>query len=305
MGMAILRRVWQTVPVLILVSIVVFSVIRLIPGDPAASMAGSDASAETLRQVRAELGLDKPIWVQYWNWLHGIIGGDFGRSLTTRQPVWDQIAPRAVNTFVLVGSAMLLAVVLGVLLGIVAAYARGRLLDRLVSAGTMLIVSVPSYWVGLMLIIYVSVALGWLPVGGNTLPFSWVLPIVVLALPQIGMMSRLSRSSFIDILQQDYIRTARQKGIRERAVILSHALPNGGITILTFASVQVANLLAGSVVVEVVFAWPGLGRLAVDSLLSRDLPVVQGTILLFALAVLIINLVTDVLYLAIDPRIAR
>jgi ABC-type dipeptide/oligopeptide/nickel transport system permease component len=290
---------------MIMVSILVFSVVRLIPGDPAASMAGSDASAETLREIRRQLGLDKPIWLQYWDWLHGVAGGDFGRSITTHQPVWTQIQPRAINTAVLTGSAMLLALVLGVFLGVIAAYTRGRALDRLVSAATMLFVSVPSYWVGLMLIIYVSVKLGWLPVGGNTLPLSWVLPIVVLALPQIGMMARLSRSTFIEILQQDYIRTARQKGMKERTIVLRHALPNGGVTILTFASVQLANLLAGSVVVEVVFAWPGLGRLAVDSLLTRDLPVVQGTVLLFALTVLAINLLTDVLYLVIDPRIAR
>ncbi|GAA2581968.1 glutathione ABC transporter permease GsiC [Dactylosporangium fulvum] len=303
MNNAVVRRCLQTLPVLFLVSVVVFSTIRLIPGDPVANMVGADASAETIARVRAQLGLDQPIYVQYWDWLTSLLGGDFGQSLSTRRSVLDEVAPRALATLQLTGVSMLVALLGGVLLGILAAYNRGHVIDRIVSGLGMLCVSVPSYWVGMMLVLLISVQLGLLPTGGNILPGSMILPVAVLTLPQLGMLARLTRGTFIDILEQDYVRTARQKGLPERRILLRHALPNGGVTILTFAGVQLGHLLAGAVVVEVVFAWPGLGRLAVDSLLIRDLPVVQATILLFALTVLVINLVTDLLYTIVDPRI--
>lgn len=305
MNLAIARRCLQTLLVLVLISIAVFSIIRLIPGDPAASMAGHDASAETLRTIREQLGLDKPIYVQYWQWLQQVLSGDLGHSLTSRQPVLQEILPRAVATAELAALGMLVALLLGVGCGLLAGYFRGRVADAVLSLLSIVAVSVPVFWVGLMLVLVFSVKLGWFPSGGNLTPASYVLPVVALSLPQFGMIARLTRGSMIEILQQEYVRTARQKGLSERRVLLRHALPNGGVTVLTFAGVQLGHLLAGTVVVEVVFAWPGLGRLAVDSLLARDLPVVQACILVFALGVLVINLVTDLLYLIIDPRMGE
>lgn len=305
MGATILRRCLQAVPTLFVVSVLVFAIIRLIPGDAASVMAGPDASPEDVELVRERLGLNNPVYLQYWEWLRGLFLGDFGISLSTRRPVLIEVAPRAVATLQLTGVAMLVAVLIGVLLGILAAYFVGGVVDRVISTFGMLGVSVPSYWVGLMLVLFLSIQLRLLPTGGNMLPGSWVMPVIVLALPQMTMIARLTRASFIEILSQDFIRTARLKGMPEHRVLLRHALPNGGVTVLTFTGVQLGHLLAGSVVVEVVFAWPGLGRLTVDSLLVRDLPVVQIAILFFALAILVVNLITDLLYVVVDPRIAR
>lgn len=305
MGATILRRCLQAVPTLFVVSVLVFAIIRLIPGDAASVMAGPDASPADVELVRERLGLNNPVYLQYWEWLRGLFLGDFGVSLSTRRPVLIEVAPRAIATLQLTGVAMLVAVLVGVLLGILAAYFVGGVVDRVISTFGMLGVSVPSYWVGLMLVLLLSIQLRLLPTGGNMLPGSWVMPVIVLALPQMTMIARLTRASFIEILSQDFIRTARLKGMPEHRVLLRHALPNGGVTVLTFTGVQLGHLLAGSVVVEVVFAWPGLGRLTVDSLLVRDLPVVQIAILFFALAILVVNLITDLLYVVVDPRIAR
>ncbi|HET7415622.1 MAG TPA: ABC transporter permease [Arthrobacter sp.] len=303
MPLAIVRRIVQAIPTMLLVSVAVFVIIRLIPGDPAAAMAGSDASKATLAAIRAHLGLDEPIYVQYWDWLQGALSGNLGTSLSTHRPVSMEVAPRALFSFQLVGMSMLLAVVVGVGTGMVAAYRRGGLVDRLTGAANMLFISVPTYWVGLMLILLFAVHLDILPAGGNETYTALILPVIVLALPQIGMLAQLTRGAFTETLALEYVQFARQKGVRERRILLRHALPNCGVTILSFAGVQLGHLLAGAVVVEVVFALPGLGRLAVNSLLVRDLPLVQGTILVFAVAVVLINLVTDILYSVIDPRI--
>lgn len=305
MGATIMRRLLQAVPALFVVSVLVFAVVRLIPGDAAAVMAGPDASAEDIALVRERLGLDQPVYVQYWEWITAIFRGDFGVSLSTKRPVVVEILPRALATLQLTIAAMLVAVVVGVCLGVIAAYFSGRAADRVISAFGMLGVSMPSYWTGLMLVLLLSVTLRLLPTGGNILPGSWVMPVAVLALHQAAMITRLTRSSFIEILSQDYIRSARLKGVPERDVVVRHALPNGGVTMLTFTGVQLGHLLAGSVVVEVVFAWPGLGRLAVDALLVRDLPMVQIAVLFFAVAILLVNLITDLLYVVIDPRMGK
>ncbi len=305
MRTVILRRLGQSVVVLFLVSIIVFLTIRLIPGDPAANLAGPDATPELIAQIRASLGLDRPIYVQYLTWLKGLGTGDFGTSLITKLPVTEEILPRAAATATLALTGMAIALILGIVLGIVAAYYRGRWADSLVTALSTLGVSLPSYWVGLILVLIFAVSFGWLPSGGNAGPESIILPAVTLALPQIGMLARLTRGAFIEILGQDYIVTARQKGVTEARLLYRHALPNGAVTILTFAGIQLGHLLAGAVVVEVVFAWPGLGRLAVDSLQTRDLPVVQGVLLVFALAILFVNLAMDLLYAVADPRIRR
>jgi glutathione transport system permease protein len=298
-----IRRILQIIPVTIVVSMIVFAIIRLIPGDPAANMAGSDATPQTIATIRKSLGLDKPIYTQYLTYLGHIVRGDFGRSLANRQPVSVLVIPSAKATLYLAAVALVASLLIGVALGLLAALYRGRFLDRLISTFAMITVSIPPYWVGLLLILYVSVKLGVLPAAGNQSPESVILPATALALGQAAMLIRLVRASFIEILEQDYIRTARHKGLSQAAIVLRHALPNSMGTILTFTGVQLGHLLAGAVVVEVVFAWPGMGRLAVGSLVSRDLPVVQACILIFTVTVLVVNLITDLLCAVVDPRI--
>lgn len=300
----VVRRIMQILPVTVIVSVIVFAMIRLIPGDPAVNLAGSEGTPETIAAIRDSLGLNDPMYEQYFSWVGQIVRGDFGRSLFSHQPAMSLIGPSAKATLYLTSVAMLIALILGVALGMLAAVFRGRFIDRQISGFAMVAVSVPSFWLGLVLILFFAVKLGWLPSAGNQSVSSVVLPATALALGQAAMLIRLVRSAFIDILEQDYIRTARHKGLGETRIVLRHGLPNALGMIVTFTSVQLGHLLAGAVVVEVVFSWPGMGRLSVNSLIARDLPVVQACILLFTLAVLLANLVADVLAAAIDPRIA-
>jgi ABC-type dipeptide/oligopeptide/nickel transport system permease component len=299
------RRLSQAVVVLFLVSVIVFLTVRLIPGDPAVNLAGPDATPDTVAQIRESLGLTKPIYDQYAVWVKGVVSGDLGTSLVTKVPVTEEIGPRLGATIELALAGLLIALLVGIPLGAAAAYYRTSWVDALVSGVSTLAVSLPSYWVGLLLVIMFATRFEWFPSAGNDGFRSLVLPAITLALPQLGMLSRLTRGAFIDVLSRDYIETARQKGVSELRVLGRHALPNSAVSILTFAGVQMGHLLAGAVVVEFVFAWPGMGRLAVDSLQTRDLPVVQGTLLVFALIVLVVNLLTDLSYAIADPRIRR
>jgi glutathione transport system permease protein len=297
------RRILQTLPVLFMVSFAVFMMVRLIPGDPAAVMAGPGARTEDIERVRENLGLDQPLLVQYRDYIGNVLRGDFGTSLSTNRPVWQEILQRVPASVQLALGSMALALVFGLGFGVAAAYFVGRWPDRLVSFVSMAAISIPTFWTALVFILVFAITIGWFPVGGRESELSLVLPTITLAIPQFAIASRLIRGAFIEILQQDYIQTARHKGLSEARVLLRHAMPNGLITVLTFAGIQLGHLLAGAVVVEVIFSWPGLGRLAVDSLLRRDLPTVQAVVLLFAVMTTIINLSADLLYAAIDPRI--
>lgn len=299
------RRILHMIPVVFIVSVIVFAMIRLIPGDPAVNMAGSDASPETIQAIRKSLGLNKPIYVQYLSWIGQVVRGNFGSSLFSHRPVMSLILPSAKATLFLTVVAMCLALVLGIPLGMIAAVHRGKVLDRVISGFAMIAVSVPSFWLGLILILFVSVHLHWLPSAGDQTVSSVISPATALGLGQAAMLIRLVRAAFIGILEQEYIRTAHHKGLSQLRIVLRHALPNALGMIVTFTSVQLGHLLAGAVVIEVVFSWPGMGRLSVDSLIGRDLPVVQACILLFTVAVLAVNLVADLVAAAIDPRIAR
>lgn len=299
------RRILQIIPVTVIVSIIVFAMIRLIPGDPAVNIAGSEGTPETIAAIRESLGLNEPIYSQYLTWIGDIAHGDLGDSLFSHQPAMSLIGPSAKATLYLTAVSMVVALILGVALGMLAAVYRGRFIDRQISGFAMVAVSVPSFWLGLILILFVSVKLGWLPSAGNQGVSSVVLPATALAVHQAAMLIRLVRSAFIDILEQEYIRTARHKGLSQTRIVLRHGLPNALAMIVTFTSVQLGHLLAGAVVVEVIFSWPGLGRLSVNSLIARDLPVVQACILLFTLAVLVANLIADLLTAAIDPRVAH
>lgn len=299
----VIGRLAGLAPVLLAVSLVVFGFAHLLPGDPAHLLAGPDASPTDIAALRAALGLDAPLWQQYLSYLGNVIRGDFGLSLRTRQPVAEELAARYLPTFWLTLVSMLWALLAGLTLGLVAAVRRGRAADR----GAMVLavsgVSLPAFWFGLLLMDVVAVRLGWLPTGGYGTAAHFVLPSLTLGVGVAAVMARFSRSALLETAREDYVRTARAKGIGERLVVWRHMLRNALLPILTMAGLQFGFLLGGSIVVESVFAWPGVGRLLVDAVVARDYPVIQATVLLFSLQFLLINLVVDLLYAWANPEI--
>ncbi|WP_026869730.1 glutathione ABC transporter permease GsiC [Inquilinus limosus] len=299
----LIRRLIGIVPVMLVISLVVFGFVHMLPGDPARLVAGPDATAEDVALVRADLGLDRPLIEQYLTFLGNVVQGDFGTSLKTRRPVVDEIGERLMPTVWLTVVSMAWAVAVGLLIGVVSAVKRGRWQDY---GGMVLAVSgisFPSFWLGLLLIGVFSVDLGWLPTGGYGTWQHFVMPAVTLGLGVAAVMARFTRSAFIEISREDYVRTARAKGVFERAVIWKHTLRNALIPIITMVGLQFGFLLGGSIVVETVFSWPGLGRLLVDSVSYRDYPVIQAEILLFSIEFILINLAVDVLYALANPEI--
>lgn|SRR5690606_30043096 len=297
------RRLLQVIPVIIGVSIAVFLMLHLIPGDPARLVAGMDATAEDLENVRRSLGLDQPLPMQYFNFVARALFGDFGESFRTGRAVLDEIGFRYWNTMLLGCSAIVFGTVLGVLTGIITAVYRNSWIDSSVLAVSLLGISIPPFFLGILLMLVFSVWLGWLPLTGLE---SWqhvILPAATLGIPNAAIISRITRSSLVEVLNQDYVRTARAKGLSELVVIGRHAVRNGMIPVVTVAGLQMGYLLGGAVVTETVFAWPGIGRLIVQSISARDFPVVQASVLLLALTFVVINLVTDLLYRLLDPRI--
>lgn len=298
-----LRRVAGTIPVLITVSILVFGFVRLLPGDPARLVAGPDASEADVQSVRQELGLDRPIYWQYAHYMADILRGNLGRSSRTRQPVSYEIGQRFMPTFWLTLAAMAWAIVAGMGIGVLSGVRRGRWEDQ---GGMVLAVSglsFPPFWLGLLLIDLFAVRLGWLPTGGYERPASIVLPSFTLGLGVAAVLARFTRSAFVEVAAEDYVRTARAKGLPERRVVWTHTLRNALIPVITMTGLQFGFLLGGAVVVETVFAWPGLGRLLVDSISYRDYPVIQAEILLFSLEFILINLAVDLLYAVVNPEI--
>jgi peptide/nickel transport system permease protein len=307
----ILRRLLQTLPVLFLTSVAVFLVLRLAPGDPAQYVAGPDAPPDTVEAVRRELGLDKPWPVQYVLWLARAVRGDFGRSLISRYPVWDLILQGLPATIELAVAAFVLSLVLGVLLGVASALSEGRFVDFAVSIFNALALGIPNFWLGLILIIAFALLLGWLPPSGHVdflespLESSrfLLLPAITLALQLAAVLARFLRSALLDVLREDYVRTARAKGLPEKRVIGAHALRNALIPLVTVLGIQFGRLLGGAVIVEAVFAWPGLGTLAVTAVTARDYAVVQGVLMLLVTAFVGINLLVDILYGVLDPTV--
>jgi peptide/nickel transport system permease protein len=311
MAAFLIRRFAEAIPVVVLATIVIFLGMRLIPGDPALVLAGQDASPETLDAIRRANGLDQPLPVQYVIWLNNAIHADFGVSFFTRAPVAQLIAQRAPATLELGLAAMFLTVLLSVPTGVIAAIRHHRPIDWLVSSFNGLAVAVPSFWLGILAILLFSLLLGWLPPGGRgdflrdpglELKFL-LLPAVTLALPGVAAVSRLVKSSMLEVLSDDYVRTARAKGVAEQGVVLGHALRNALVPVVTLLGLQFGRLLGGAVVTESVFSWPGLGRLIRDAISNRDYAVVQATLLLLVVTFIVINLLTDVLYGILDPRI--
>ena len=297
------RRALAAIPTLWGVATVVFFMARLLPGDPARVIAGLLASPQDVERIRHEMGLDQPIWVQYLDFLGSLIHLNLGISAHTNAPVLDEIGSRLPYTIELAVVALAIAVTAGILAGIAAAMRRNTPLDLLISGLSVFGVSMPVYWLGLMMIILFAIELRVFPAAGADETTSIVMPALTLALFSVGLIARMTRSSMLEVLDQDYIRTARAKGVSPRGVVFQHALRNALLPIMTVIGLQFGALLGGAVVTETVFAWPGVGRLLVDSIFFRDYPVVQGLVLMFGTTFVVINLVTDVLYAYVDPRI--
>ncbi|CAG2137485.1 ABC transporter permease [Cupriavidus plantarum] len=307
----VIKRLISTIPVMLIVATLVFLLLRLAPGDPARVIAGDMASEDTIAQIRTEMGLDQSVGTQYVRWLGALAQGDLGHSVLSKQPVATLIAARLGPTFSLAGGAILLTVLLAVPLGVLAAWRHRRLADRGIMAGAVLAFSVPAFVVGYLLILIFSVKLNWLPVQGYT-PVAeglgdylahLVLPVITLATIFVALITRITRASLLDVLGEDFVRTARAKGVTERFVLFRHALRNAAIPIVTVVGVALTTLISGVVVTETVFNISGVGRLIVDAVLSRDYPVVQGTILFFSFLYVFINLLIDIAYVVLDPRI--
>lgn len=307
----IIRRLISFTLVLIGVSIIIFFVLRILPGDPAQIILGTQATPEKLAHLRHLMGLDRPIVVQYFDWLKGILVGDFGHSISYDTPVSSLILTRMEVTFFLTFFAIFLSVIIGIPLGVFAATHQGRAGDYLVMLFSQIGIAVPAFWTGILFIYFFAVKYNWFPAGGyvsiseGILPFlkSIILPALALAIVRASVLARMSRSSVLEVLREDYVRTARSKGVSERKVIYKHVLKNAFIPILTIIGLQVGQLVAGGIVIENVFYLPGLGQLVMRSIGQRDLPTVQAIVLFIAVLIIIINLIVDILYGYFDPRI--
>jgi peptide/nickel transport system permease protein len=301
----VLRRLLLTIPVLLGVLFVVMLTMELIPGDPVALMLGDAATKETIAKFREHLGLDRPLVVRYLRYLGQVVTGDLGRSIQQNRPVVDELRDAWPATLQLTAVALVLAALVGVATGIVSAVWPNSLFDSLSRLFSLFGLSMPVFWTGLVLIVVFAFWLPLLPVGGVGSPAHLVLPAVTLALPSIAMIARMTRSSVLEVLREDYVRTARAKGVGERFVVAKHALRNAAIPILTLVGLQAGQLMGGAVLTETVFAWPGLGRLMVKAIFARDYVLLQGGVLIFAMAFVVINLIVDLSYGALDPRVSR
>ena len=308
MGPMIARRLLVSLPVLVGILFLCFCLMQVAPADPALIIAGADASPEVVAAIRLDLGLDRPLMIQFAEYIGRVAQGDLGRSIISNKSVIEELEATIGPPTELMVGAMLLAVPLGLLLGTIAAVRRGTLLDRAIVALSVAGVSMPVFFVGLLLIQYVGYLWDLLPFTGRTGPI-WdgglILPCLTLGSVLIGPIARLTRTAVLEVLGADFVRTARAKGLRESAVVIHHALRNALIPVVTLVGLQAAFLLGGAVVTETMFSWPGVGRLAVGAIVSSDFPTAQGAIMILALAFLLINLSVDILYVVLDPRVQR
>lgn len=307
----LLRRFIAAIPVMFLVSLMSFAVIWLVPGDPASSFLDASATQEQIARIRQELGLNQPLWQQMLHWYGRVLTGDLGQSILLHRSVGEALLERLPVTLSLAALALVLAAVLGISAGIFAAMHRGGTADRAVMTASLLGLSVPDFWLGLVMIVVFAVGLGWMPSGGfvpiTESVVGWMrtmtLPALTLALVQTGFIARMTRSAMLDVLDQDFIRTADAKGLKHGFVVLRHGLPNAMLPILTVLGIIAGSLLGGAVVVEQVFSLPGVGRLIIGAIMSRDFPVIQGGLLFLAAIYVVINLMVDLLYAVVDPRV--
>lgn len=298
-----LHRLLQIIPVILVVSFAVFFMVNLIPGDPVLNMIGPDAPHGAAEAMREKLGLNDPLLTRYFRFMSGVLKGDLGTSIFSQRPVSQEILGRYKTTLKLAIGGTIVASLFGVLFGVIAAVNHNKFLDNLVMIVSLISVSTPSFFLALLMMLFFSLYLRILPSTGLRSPLSYILPILTLGTHSIGMIARTTRSAMLDVLGQDYIRTSRSGGLPNRTIIYSHALKNVLIPVVTVIGLRFGGLLAGSALVESVFAIPGLGRLLIDGVLKRDYPVVQGTILVISITFVIVNTVVDLLYAAIDPRI--
>jgi peptide/nickel transport system permease protein len=296
-------RIVQLLVTLLVITMLVFAMLRLIPGDPAMVIAGTEATPELVAGIRKSLGLERPIAVQFALYVSDLLAGDLGRSIRTGAPVTTEMYPRFVATLQLTLASLLLTVFGGTLVGVWSAVRRGRLADTVILIGSLAGTSAPSFWVGLVLMIYVGFQTNLLPIAGYDGALHLVLPALTVAVGGMPMIVRLVRAALLEVLEQDYVRTARAKGIRELWVVMKHALRNALIPVITVVGLEFGRLLGGVVVVESVFAWPGLGRMLLEAIQARDFPVIQGSVLLFSVFLILTNFTIDLCYGVIDPRI--
>jgi len=306
-----LRRIASAVPILLIVSLMTFGLMHLIPGDPAVAIAGLSATPQQILQLRHDLGLDEPFLVQLARWYGGLLHGNLGRSLLMGQPVADVMLFRLPVTIALSAYALVLTVVFGLIAGIFAALRQNTWVDTLAMVFAMFGISLPNFWLGLLMIIFFAVWLGWLPTGGYIAftddPIGWLrtstMPAISLGLLQVGLLARITRSSMLEVLRQDYIRTARAKGLPRRLVVVKHALANALIPITTVIGIIVSLSISGAVVTETLFSIPGVGQLLTQAVLNRDYPLVQGGLLLVTALLVLVNVLVDVSYALLDPRV--
>jgi len=326
-----IKRLFMLIPVLLGVSIIAFSLTHLAPGDPARAMAGEHASLQTINAIREKYGLDKPLYIQYGIWLKDVLHGDLGYSIISHEHVTKEILDRFPNTFELTVMAMILAIIIGIIAGIISASKQYSILDYTSMGIALFGVSMPVFWLGIMLMMIFGVYLRWLPIAGRIDTFvsfhkitgfyildsiitgnfsalvnilrHLILPSIALATIPMATVARVTRSSMLEVLRQDFIRTERAKGLSERIVIYRHAVRNAMIPVVTVIGLNFGLLLAGAILTETVFSWPGIGRYVVQGVYARDYPVVQGCVLFFAFVFVVVNLITDIIYLYIDPRI--
>jgi peptide/nickel transport system permease protein len=327
----IIKRLLQIIPVVLGVTLIAFALIHLAPGDPVRTMLGQHATQQEIDDIRAKYGLDQPLYVQYFIWLNDVLHGDLGRSILSHEQVTTEIGSRFPNTIELAIAAMIFAVLIGVVAGVISATKQYSVADYSVMGLALFGISMPVFWLGIMLMMIFGVFLGWLPIGGRIdllIPFQRItgfmvvdsiitgngaalisvlrhllLPAIALGTIPMAIIARTTRSSMLEVLRQDFIRTERAKGLSERKVIYKHAIRNAMVPVVTVIGLNFGLLLSGAILTETVFSWPGVGRLVIDSVYARDYPLVIGCILVFALVFVIVNLITDLLYTYIDPRI--
>lgn len=299
----VLKRILLLIPVLLGVSLLVFAIMSLTPGDPAQLILGENAPKEAVLKLREEIGLNDPFFMQYFRFVKNAIMGDFGRSYTTGREVFGEIFARFPNTLILAVIGIIISVCIGIPIGIISATRQYSFLDSFSMVIALLGVSMPVFWLGLMLILTFSVKLGWLPSGGFDGLKSIILPAVTLGVGSAAIITRMTRSSMLEVIRQDYIRTARAKGVAEKVVINKHALKNALIPIITVVGLQFGHLLGGAVLTESVYSWPGVGRLMVDAIRQKDTPTVLAAVVFLAAAFSVVNLLVDILYAYVDPRI--
>lgn len=300
----LVKRILQVIPVLIIVSFIVFMMVRLIPGDPVSMLLGEDASAEVIEATRAQLGLDKPALQQYVTWVGQVIHGDFGVSYSYKQPVLTLITARLPNTIILAVGAIIISIILGIVFGVISALNHNRPMDYIITVISMIAISTPGFFFAMLMILLFSVWLNLLPSVGLKTPIHYILPILTLGFQQVGMMSRMTRSAMLDVQGQDYIRTAKASGVPTRVIVFKNTLKNTLIPLTTIIALRFGGLLAGAVLIEKVFSIHGMGMLMVDAVGYRDYPVIQATILLFSVIFIIVTLLADLCYGLVDPRIS-